>query len=90
METKHSINQMADILVDWCEVDLALVEPGNPTRTAQEMVRCMLFTLASDGTARDLFKVVSAANDQPTADLLTQRLDVHEKTAWMLRSLLEA
>ena len=41
-------------------------------------------------TARDLFKVVSAANDQPTADLLTQRLDVHEKTAWMLRSLLEA
>ena len=55
METKHSINQMADILVDWCEADLALVEPGNPTRTAQEMVRCMLFTLASDGTARDLF-----------------------------------
>lgn len=55
METKHSINQMADILVDWCEADLALVEPGNPTRTAQEMVRCMLFTLASDRTARDLF-----------------------------------
>lgn len=32
---------------------------------------------------------VNAANDQPTADLLTQRLEVHEKTAWMLRSLLE-
>ena len=30
------------------------------------------------------------ANDQPTADLLTQRLQIHEKTAWMLRSLLEA
>ena len=55
METKHSINQMADILVDWCEADLALVEAGNPTRTAREMVKCMLFTLASDGTARDLF-----------------------------------
>ena len=40
-------------------------------------------------TARDLFPVVSEANDQPTADLLTQRLDIHEKTAWMLRSLLE-
>jgi starvation-inducible DNA-binding protein len=32
---------------------------------------------------------VDAANDQPTADLLAQRLNVHEKTAWMLRSLLE-
>jgi starvation-inducible DNA-binding protein len=36
-----------------------------------------------------LFPVVTAANDRPTADLLTQRLEVHEKTAWMLRSLLE-
>ena len=33
--------------------------------------------------------VADAANDQPTLDLLTQRLDLHEKTAWMLRSLLE-
>ena len=40
-------------------------------------------------TARSLFPVVEAANDQPTADLITQRLDVHEKTAWMLRALLE-
>jgi starvation-inducible DNA-binding protein len=36
-----------------------------------------------------LFPLVEAANDQPTADVLTQRLDVHEKTAWMLRSLFE-
>jgi starvation-inducible DNA-binding protein len=41
-------------------------------------------------TARDLFPIVDAANDEPTADLLTQRMQVHEKTAWMLRSLLEA
>jgi starvation-inducible DNA-binding protein len=41
-------------------------------------------------TARSLFPVVSAADDQPTADLLTQRLQIHEKTAWMLRSLLES
>jgi starvation-inducible DNA-binding protein len=40
-------------------------------------------------TARSLFTVVNHANDQPTADLITQRLQVHEKTAWMLRSLLE-
>jgi len=41
-------------------------------------------------TARKLFPVVDKASDEPTADLLTQRLQVHEKTAWMLRSLLEA
>ena len=41
-------------------------------------------------TARSLFTLVNEANDQPTADLLTQRLQIHEKTAWMLRSLLEA
>jgi starvation-inducible DNA-binding protein len=40
-------------------------------------------------TARAVFPLAERANDQPTADLLTQRLDVHEKTAWMLRSLLE-
>ena len=40
-------------------------------------------------TARAIFNVAGAANDQPSADLLTQRLDIHEKTAWMLRSLLE-
>lgn len=40
-------------------------------------------------TARAVFPVVERASDEPTADLLTQRLQVHEKTAWMLRSLLE-
>jgi len=40
-------------------------------------------------TARELMPVVDAASDEPTADLLTQRMQVHEKTAWMLRSLLE-
>jgi starvation-inducible DNA-binding protein len=41
-------------------------------------------------TIRSVFAVAEEANDQPTADLLTQRLQIHEKTAWMLRSLLEA
>jgi starvation-inducible DNA-binding protein len=40
-------------------------------------------------TARSVFPVVETAHDEPTADLLTQRMQVHEKTAWMLRSLLE-
>ncbi len=40
-------------------------------------------------TAREAFTLADQANDQPTADLLTQRVDIHEKTAWMLRSLLE-
>ncbi|MEA5475413.1 Dps family protein [Synechococcus sp. CCY9201] len=40
-------------------------------------------------TARKVFAMADEANDQPTADLLTQRLQIHEKTAWMLRSLLE-
>ena len=40
-------------------------------------------------TARALFPEVDAANDEATADLLTQRIQIHEKTAWMLRSLLE-
>mgnify|MGYP001170030415 FL=1 len=39
-------------------------------------------------TARALFPVIEDTNDEPTADLLTQRMQVHEKTAWMLRSLL--
>ncbi|WP_396271135.1 Dps family protein [Ideonella sp.] len=40
-------------------------------------------------TARGLYALVDKASDEPTADLLTQRLAVHEQTAWMLRSLLE-
>jgi starvation-inducible DNA-binding protein len=39
-------------------------------------------------TARSIFPVVDKANDEPTADLLTQRMQIHEKTAWMLRSQL--
>ncbi|HEX5958281.1 MAG TPA: ferritin-like domain-containing protein, partial [Hyphomicrobiaceae bacterium] len=38
--------------------------------------------------ARAVFPAAEKAGDEPTADLLTQRLQIHEKTAWMLRSLL--
>ena len=57
---------------------------------ALEMVRVLVQGHeAVARTARDLFPMADKANDQPTADLLTQRLTVHEQTAWMLRSLLE-
>jgi len=63
--------------------------PADPPK-ALEMVRILVKGHeAVARTARELFPVVDEANDQPTADLLTQRLDIHEKTAWMLRSLLE-
>jgi starvation-inducible DNA-binding protein len=39
-------------------------------------------------TARSVFPLADAANDESTADVITQRLQVHEKTAWMLRSML--
>jgi len=44
---------------------------------------------AAARTARALFPVVEAASDEPSADLLTQRIGVHEQSAWMLRALLE-
>lgn len=57
---------------------------------ARDMIRHLVGAQeATARTARKLFPVVAAADDQPTADVLTQRLEVHEKTAWMLRSLLE-
>ena len=60
------------------------------TPKALDMVRILV-----DGheavarTARGIFPVADDAHDEPTADLLTQRLAIHEQTAWMLRSLLE-
>ncbi|MCV2352854.1 DNA starvation/stationary phase protection protein [Paucibacter sp. B2R-40] len=63
--------------------------PAKPPK-ALEMVRILVE--GHEGvarTARALFAVVGGASDEPTADLLTQRLTVHEQTAWMLRSLLD-
>jgi len=63
-------------------------EEGVPK--AKDMIRQLVAGQeAVTRTAREVFKVVEKANDQPTADLLTQRMEVHEKNAWMLRSLLE-
>jgi starvation-inducible DNA-binding protein len=63
--------------------------PAEPPK-ALDMVRILVIGHeAVARTARNIFPLVEKANDQPTADLLTQRLDIHEKTAWMLRSMLE-
>lgn len=63
-------------------------ESGAPEAT--EMIRQLVADQeAVVRTAREVFPVVDQANDQPTADLLTQRMQIHEKTAWMLRSLLQ-
>ena len=59
--------------------------------TALEMVRILKEGHeAVARTARSVFPLADGASDEPTADLLTQRLTVHEQTAWMLRSILEA
>ena len=71
-------------------VELAAIKEVEGVPSANDMIRQWVAAQeATARTARKLFDVVAKANDQPTADLLTQRLDVHEKTAWMLRSLLE-
>jgi starvation-inducible DNA-binding protein len=71
-------------------VKIASVKEVTGVPRAMDMIRHLVAAQeATARTARELFPVVNAANDQPTADLLTQRLEVHEKTAWMLRSLLE-
>ena len=70
-------------------VKLASIQEVEGVPSADAMVRHLVVAQETTArTARKLFAAVNAANDQPTADLLTQRLDVHEKTAWMLRSLL--
>jgi starvation-inducible DNA-binding protein len=71
-------------------VKLASIKEVEGVPDANDMVRHLVSAQeATARTARKLFRLVNDANDQPTADLLTQRLEVHEKTAWMLRSLLE-
>lgn len=71
-------------------VKLASIQEVEGVPLSDDMVRHLVAAQeATARTARKLFPVVDAANDQPTADVLTQRIDIHEKTAWMLRSLLE-
>jgi starvation-inducible DNA-binding protein len=69
---------------------LTEIKDSKGVPSAKEMIRQLV-----DGqetvvrTARAVFPIAEAAGDQPTADVLTQRMTVHEQNAWMLRSLLE-
>ncbi len=62
-------------------------ETGVPD--AEDMIRQLIEgqeTVAR--TAREVFPLADEAGDEPTADLLTQRMQIHEKTAWMLRAMI--
>ena len=61
-------------------------EVGEPTAD-EMMLRLLKGQETVARTARSVIGAAEAANDEPTADLLTQRMQVHEKTAWMLRSM---
>ncbi len=69
--------------------ELTTIEEGNGEESAEEMVRQLAIGQETVvRTAREVFPAADAANDEPTADLLTQRMQIHEKNAWMLRSML--
>jgi len=68
---------------------LTEIEEGNGSESAEEMIRQLAIgqeTIVR--TARAVFPSADSASDEPTADLLTQRMQLHEKNAWMLRSML--
>ena len=69
---------------------LSSIKDAQGVPKAEDMIRELVAGQeAVVRTARAVFAAVGAASDEPSADLLTQRMQVHEKNAWMLRSLLE-
>lgn len=71
-------------------VKLSSIKEVKGQPKAEEMIKLLVSGQESVAkTARSIFPVVDKASDESTADLLTQRMQIHEKTAWMLRSLLE-
>jgi starvation-inducible DNA-binding protein len=68
---------------------LTSIREENGVPSAEEMIRQLVKDQETVvRTARSIFPVVEEAHDEATADLLTQRMQLHEKTAWMLRSML--
>ncbi len=69
---------------------LTSIKEAITVSAAEEMIRQLVEGQETVvRTARKIFPLVDKAHDEPTADLLTQRMQIHEKTAWMLRSLLQ-
>ena len=70
--------------------NLSSIKETEGVPEAMDMVRLLVEGHeACAKTARSVFPTAEASSDEPTCDLLTQRMQLHEKTAWMLRSLLE-
>jgi starvation-inducible DNA-binding protein len=68
---------------------LTSIEEEDGVPSAERMIRQLVIGQETVvRTTREVFPLADAANDEPTADLLTQRMQVHEKNAWMLRSML--
>ena len=68
---------------------LTKVAESDGEESAEEMIRQLVIGQeAVVRTSREVFPAAEDANDEPTADLLTQRMQIHEKNAWMLRSML--
>lgn len=71
--------------------ELASIKEEVGVPKANDMIRQLVEGHeAAARTIRSVFPAAEQGSDEPTADLLTQRMQVHEKTAWMLRSLLAA
>ena len=69
--------------------ELSAVQEERGVPSAEEMIAQLVRDQETIvRTARDVFPLTEAAQDEPSADLLTQRMQIHEKTAWMLRSML--
>ena len=65
---------------------LASIDEATGEESAEEMIRQLV--LGQEAVVRTALRPAAAAGDEPTADLLTQRMQIHEKNAWMLRSML--
>lgn len=71
-------------------VELSSIKEVRGVPEAKEMIQILVKSHeAVVRTARQVFPIAEKATDTPTSDLATERMQVHEKTAWMLRSLLE-
>jgi len=69
---------------------LAVIAEDTDAPDATEMIRRLIHGQeAAVRTSREVFPIAETARDQSTLDLLTRRMQIHEKTAWMLRSVLE-
>ena len=69
--------------------ELSAVQEERGVPSAEEMIAQLVRDQETIvRTARDVFPLTEASQDEPSADLLTQRMQIHEKTAWMLRAMI--